>query len=300
MKNNISSSFSSELKSCLTDLNNKSQKYIEDVIKILDQKIGSENLISLTLFGSQIPNNCDNNNISDCDLLIILSNSLSKKLIKKCEEEIISLEIQHKFRERNGALPKKALKAIEQSTGMFMSHFITKEKHLKNKKFHRIFRVNRIFSLLFAPRKIVLNNVIESNKNLYGIPINQILETTEVPPWEILKSLVMNLMISFFSLLISPFREFKAIKYQLEAVKWSLRAANYYAFEEYSTLSAIVKRFNSKAEYSQIKDWKRYFNKFFLLRDELRNDIWFMLRSPINILKIHRKGILFRKHLYDH
>lgn len=279
-------------------MNKKSQEYIKDVLKIIKKHLGLEYLISLTLFGSQLPGgNCNNQNVSDCDLLIILSDETPKALIKKCEKYIITLEIKHKFREWDGNLPKKALNAIQNSTGMFISHFLTKKKFLQKQKFYKIFGVNHIFSMLFAPRKIVLSSVIESNRSLYGESIKKIIEKPKVPTFEIIKSLVMNLIISFFSLLISPLQSLKAIKYQLEAVKWSLRASYYYAFEDTLPLNKIVKKFSNPMIIHRFRNSKAYFQKFLRLRENLDDDILFMIRSPINILKIHRKGILLRKNL---
>lgn len=235
--------------------------------------------------------------MSDCDLLIILSNDTPSKLMKQCEKSIITLEIKHKFRDQDGSLPKKALIAIQQSTGMFISHFLTKERYVRKKDFCKIFGVNRVFSLLFAPRNIVLNNVIESNKTLCGTSIDQITNKLDVPVADILKSLVMNLMISFFSLLISPFRSLKAIKYQLEAVKWSLRASNYYAFEEASTLDKIISRLFLNSQKNPSNKSKKFYKKFLALRDHPSEDLWFMLRSPIHILKTHRIAIMFKNYL---
>jgi hypothetical protein len=217
--------------------------------------------------------------------------------MKQCEKSIIALEIKHKFRDQDGSLPKKALIAVQQSTGMFISHFLTKERYFQENNFSKIFGVNRVFSILFAPRHIVLNNVIESNKSLYGTPIDQITNKLDVPVADILKSLVMNLMISFFSLLISPFRSLKAIKYQLEAVKWSLRASNYYAFEEASTLDEIITRFCLNSQKNHSNKCKQFYNRFLDLRSHPSDDLWFTLRSPVHILKIHRIAIMLKNYL---
>ena len=284
-----------KLKLNIEDLNKKSQDYIINVFKIIRKKIGLKRLTNLTLFGSQVPQRKDNKSISDCDLLIIVSNHVSKSIMRECEKYISALEIKHKFREANDNLPKKVLFAIQKSTGMFVSHFLTYESHFRKLLFHKMFEVNRVFSLLFAPRKIVTNNVIDSNKTLYGVPINRLIERPKIPTWEILKSLVMNLMISFFSLLISPFRSLNAIKYQLEAVKWSLRTFNYYVYEDTVILDKIIKRYLAHGNNRKFKQENRFFNTFLNLRNCISDDMWFMMRSPIHILKIHRNATLFRK-----
>ncbi len=40
---------------------------------------------------------------------------------------------------------------------------------------------------------------------------------------------------------------------------------------------------------------KQFFSEFLKLRQSPRNDMYFMLRSPIRIIKIHTKSIIFKK-----
>jgi len=288
-----------EIKSQLENLSTQSRNYINDIVVLINKEIGINKILSIILFGSQRAASKEFTEVSDCDLLIIFKDRVSNRHIREIEKYFIALEIKHNFREFNFKLVNKLLSVVQQTTGMFISHFLTKRKYWEDAKFHKIFNVNKFFSKLFAPRKIVLCSVIDNSNILYGKDLRDItLKRVSIPPFDMIKSTAMNLMISLFSIIIIPFKKLKPMKYQLEAVKWALRASNYYSFEDSEPLEKLVKRFMLLEKMTINKRHARMFYKRFLdLRKEPRMDIGFMLRCPLRILKIHVKGILFKKML---
>lgn len=148
-----------------------------------------------------------------------------------------------------------------------------------------------------APKKIVIASVIDNSVLFYGQDLREIVKKTIViPPFDMLKSIIMNSLISIFTILIIPFKSLNSIQYQLEAVKWALRASSYYSFEDSKSLQKVVKRFTMFEKSARSKRRaNRFFNRFLELRKNPRNDVGFMLRCPFRILKIHRKGFLFKK-----
>jgi hypothetical protein len=110
-----------------------------------------------------------------------------------------------------------------------------------------------------------------------------------------LRSSVMNLFISFFALLIGPKKALNSMKYQLEAIKWSLKASNYYCYEDSALLSKIVQRFVSFEKPNKQSKADNFYQRFLELRQNPSDDLKFMIRTPIRILNIHVKAILFRK-----
>ena len=230
------------------------------------------------------------------DLLFIFKNRVSGRHLKEIERYFIALEIKHKFKEPTSKLFREVLGVIHHSTGMFVSHFLTKQKFWEEATFYKIFRVNRFFSALFAPRNIVLGNVIQNSTILYGEDLrNSIRHKIKISVREIFRSMVMNLFISFFALLLGPRKELNSIKYQLEAIKWSLKASNYYCYEDSELLDKIVKRFISFETPKQKVKAECFYSKFLELRKNPINDLKFMIFSPIRILRIHIKAIIFRK-----
>jgi predicted nucleotidyltransferase len=279
----------------LKDINEQSRNYIKDVLNLVNKEIGINKILSMILFGSQRAKS-EVTEVSDCDLLIIFKDRVSNHHIKEIEKYFITLEIKPKFREYNTKLTKKILGVIQQTTGIFMSHFLTKKKYWEERNFHKIFRVNKVFSAAFAPRNIVLGNVLSNSKTLYGDDLRDRLKSKiQITFLEMIKSTIMNLMISFFSIIISLFRKLDPTKYQLEAIKWALKASNFYCFRDAEDLEVITKRFVSFEKPRSQKRAERFFNKFMKLRNSPVDDMNFMLRCPIRIIKIHLKAIAYQK-----
>ncbi|MFX1374861.1 MAG: hypothetical protein ACFFA0_03510 [Promethearchaeota archaeon] len=284
-----------KISSNLEDVNEQSREYIKDIITLINKEIGINKILSILLFGSQRAKS-EATAVSDCDLLIIFKNRVSNHHIKEIEKYFIALEIKHKFREFDKKFTKRILGVIQQTTGIFVSHFLTKLKYWEGATFHKIFRVNRVFSAVFAPRNIVLGNVITNSTILYGNDIKEkIKPKIQITFIEMIKSTIMNLMISLFSLVISLLKKLEPTKYQLTAIKWALKASNFYCFRDSEKLETIIKRFISFEIPKAQKKANKFFDNFLYLRKNPRNDMNFMLRCPIRIMKIHLKAIINKK-----
>jgi len=286
----------SRISSNLEGINEQSRNYIRDVVILINKEIGINKIQSIILFGSQLSDSQENTVISDCDLLFIFKNRVSERHIREIEKYFIALEIKHNFKEPNTNMVHDILGVLQHSTGMFVSHFLTKQKYWQQSVFHKIFRVNWVFSAIFAPRNIVLGNVIENSTVLYGDDLrNQVRPNIKITINEMFKSTVMNLFISFFSILITPFKKLNPMKYQLEAIKWSLKTSNYFCFGDSEVLLKIIDRFisleNKKIQFKA----ERFFLKFLKLRESPVTDLNFMLRSPVRIIKLHVKSIIYKK-----
>ena len=286
-----------KISSKLDGINNQSRNYIKDIITLVNKEIGVNKILSILLFGSQRANsNEEVSTVSDCDLLIIFKDRVSNRHIKEIEKYFISLEIKHKFREYSDHLSKKILGVINQTTGIFMSHFLTKKRYWDEFIFHKIFRVNKVFSSVFAPRNIVLGNILLNSSILYGDDLREgVRPKIQITMQEMFRSTVMNLMISLFSIAISFLKNLNPTKYQLEAIKWSLKASNYYCYRDSENLNNITERFISFERPRLQPKASRFFSEFLQLRKTPRNNMAFMIRCPLRIVKIHLKAILYRK-----
>lgn len=286
--------FEEKISSNLEGINKQSRNYIKDIMILVNKEIGINKILSILLFGSQRAKS-ETAAVSDCDLLIIFKNRVSNHHIKEIEKYFIALEIKHKFREFNKKLSKKILGVIQQTTGIFVSHFLTKIKYWEDANFHKIFRVNRVFSAVFAPRNIVLGNILTNSTTLYGNDLkDKIRPKLQITFIEMIKSTIMNLMISFFSIVISLRKKLDPTKYQLEAIKWALRASNFYCFRDSESLEKITERFISFEKPRSQKNAKRFFTDFLNLRKTPCDDTNFMIRCPFRIIKIHLKAIIYK------
>ncbi len=281
----------------LNGIKEQSRNFIKDIITLINKEVGVNKVLSILLFGSQrTKNSKDVTIVSDCDLLIIFKDRVSNHHIKEIEKYFIALEIKHKFKEYDDHFSKKVLGVINQTTGIFRSHFLTKKKYWESVIFHKIFRVNKVFSSIFAPRKIVLGNILINSSILYGDDLREdIRPTIQITFQEMLRSTVMNLMISLFAIAISFLRNLNPTKYQLEAIKWALKASNYYCYRDSENLKTITKRFILFEKTRSQKKARKFFSDFLQLRRSPHNDMGFMIRCPIRLIKIHIKAILFKK-----
>ncbi|KKN39686.1 hypothetical protein LCGC14_0740840 [marine sediment metagenome] len=285
-----------KISSQLKGINKQSQDYIKDILVLINKEVGVNKILSILLFGSQRAQKNEATAVSDCDLLIIFKDRVSNHHIKEIEKYFLALEIKHNFREFDKHLSNKILGVIQQTTGIFVSHFLTKKKYWENTTFHKIFQVNKVFSAVFAPRNIVLGNVLINSSILYGDDLrDKIKPKIHITPLEVLKSTIMNLMISIFSIAISFLRNLNSIKYQLESIKWALKASNYYCFQDSKDLSKVIKRFIAFEKLKSQNKARRFFSEFIQLRRFPRNSMSFMIRCPIRIIKIHMKAISFKR-----
>jgi predicted nucleotidyltransferase len=284
-----------KISSNLEGINEKSRNYIKDIISLINKEIGINKIISLIIFGSQRRDE-EKAPISDCDLLFIFKDRVSNSHIREIEKYFIALEIKHNFRELRSNLFHFIMLVLQQTTGMFVSHFLTKQKFWEQAIFYKIFRVNRLFSAVFAPRNIVLGNVIQNSTVLYGKDLRRSIKSKiKISIKEMFRSMVMNLVISFFSIIIGPIEKLNPMKYQLEAIKWSLRASNFYCFGDTAPLTKVIERFTAFEKPHKTGKAQEFFSKFMKFRKSSQIDLDFLLRSPVRILKIHIKAILYRR-----
>lgn len=287
------------IKSNLYILNKKSRDYINDIMILINREVGISKILSIMLFGSQISNHDSSSIFSDCDLLVIFKDRVSDHHIKEIERYFLALEVKHNFNmyDHDSHLFKKILAVIQQTTGMFISHFLTKQKYWEEINFAKIFRVNKVFSDVFAPKKIVTSSVVDNSIVIYGHDLRNILkEQIVIPTFDMIKSVIMNLVIAIFAIVISPFYKFNPIKYSLEAVKWALRASNYYSFKDSISLQSIIKRFLIAEKSTRSKEKARkYYQMFLELRIHPNQNIRFMIQCLMRILQIHIRGIKLNK-----
>lgn len=271
------------------ELNRKIQTYIQDIIKLLDYHLRLANVRSIILFGSQVRNSSVA--VSDCDLLIIVENNSPKSVIYQLKKALLSLEIKYNFVDYSTTFFNSILFAIQRTTGMFVSHFITEEENFLQARFSKIFNVNPMLSKLLAPEKLVLLTMLENSTLIYGGDlrdgVSKMLEGSSLT-LTIIKSLFLNIIISLFSILLIPFNQLSPIKYTLEAIKWSLKSVNYYIFHTSNSLNEIITKIKSLKTFpSNRAPQDRFYKHFLYLRHHPKIDPCFMVRSPLKILNLH-------------
>ncbi|MCF2140872.1 MAG: nucleotidyltransferase domain-containing protein [Candidatus Lokiarchaeota archaeon] len=263
------------------------QKYIFEVVSTVSHYLGKDSIKSIVLFGSLSYGTITNN--SDVDLLLVVSNKVSFRKIRKIHHILQTIEIKHNYLSYPKNLIERILRVVERKTGMFCSHFICREDDWQNDKFARILSVNRTISRFLAPDKIVLDSLKKGATVLYG-QLDLSMDETPYSYLQILKSLLMTLFLAYGAILIIPFdRKFN--KYILEAYKWALRASFFYLFQKTAKLTEICNYFTS---HGFSKHYMSLFN-FYRRQTYSGFHVRFCLRVPFEIMKLHTMALKLQK-----
>jgi len=255
----------------------RSQNYIFSVLKCV-QDFGSL-VLSVIAFGSYVKG--DLSETSDVDLLVIVSDSSPSDKIIELDRKLTEIQKHFRLGEPPKSFSAKFLNFISRQTGMFVSHFICKESSFVNLDFVQIFRTNRLLTMLLAPKGLVLSGLLDHAKTLYGKDILGKVKPIKVNSSDLLKSLLMNTMLSLGALVLSLYKPKEAIRFSMEAVKWSMYSTYYDVFHKNDNLSQIATQFiNHNVASSQI-------SRMMKLRNQIKVDRKFIFLSPVSILLIH-------------
>ena len=265
----------------ISHLSQKIQSYIREIVGTTEALLGKNSIYAVMLFGSA--SNSQNTKISDVDLMVIVKDSINERRIKEISPILTGIVIKHRYRNYSNVWHAKMLHIIEKSTGMFCSYFITRISSWNENNFTKIFSTNPILTHLLAPHKIVLDSMKQGTTVLYQ-KINEEINLKPIrdsyPKTQLIKSLILNLMMSLGTLFIL-FLSKKNVKYMLEAIKWSIRSCDFYLDEVINPLSIIVKK------YQKLGIKGEFLQKFLELRKNPARDLIFCLKVPYNVLKIH-------------
>jgi len=259
------------------DLPKKATNYLRDVIPLLENYL-QDRLISIIIFGSLVKGYATE--VSDADILIVLSDECTKKEIGYLHQLINAYEVKYNYLIPPKGFISRVLYSIDKSTGMFISHFISNKKDFLKGNFAKTFQVNKLMAKVLAPNQIVYGSVLCRAKILYGDNLIKEAKIPNVPMTQLLKSILMNMVTSLFTLLIFPLTK-RATLYEMETAKWSLLASYYYIKHDSPALPILLKFFlNQNIATSYIKNWIK-------LRKSYHQNYKFGLLTPWNILKIH-------------
>ncbi|MHA1785454.1 MAG: hypothetical protein ACTSVE_09655, partial [Candidatus Helarchaeota archaeon] len=162
--------------------------------------------------------------------------------------------------------------------------------------FDNVFDVSAVAKIL-APSNLVFGSVLSASRTIWGENLLPQMKKKPATIRQVLKSLIMDLLISIVSnLVVYYFDAKKANKYQLEATKWSMLSSYYAVKQERPPLTKMARYFiHCRPSYS-----KYHFAFLKSLRKDLRGDPRFGIRTVINIIKIHIiaiKHVLLRRQL---
>ena len=269
----------------------KARNYIgESIGLILKNKI---DLLSLIIFGSAVKGEYQPD-LSDVDIIYVISDKTSKKEKKKISKELTKLEFKHTFRKKNGSIVDTVYKRAEDMTGMYVSHFVCYRKEFLAAKFSKVFNINLLLCKLFAPTDVVWASVVKSATTLWGENLLEKTNFAEIKKNQIQKSRAMNLVLCTAALttyILHP----DATKYAMEAVKWSLQTCYFsYTLKSASTVETV--------QFFLQKDFDNPLLEHLLdLRKNYKKSLQFILNSFKAVNDLHKKTLRenkFPKEIY--
>jgi len=275
--------------------------YINDAALIVRNLLGKDKLKGIILFGSyarakSATEESSATKISDVDLIFKIDDSVSNSELKRVDGLIDALAIKYGLRMKADSLFNKFLRAVEKTTGMFVSHFFVRNKYWKAQKFSKVFRLNSLLSALLAPCKLVLKSMSFDCITLWGEGLD-VQDSIKIPKADLFRSMLMNFILCLAGNFLGPFVKTPEM-YVLESVKWSIRACYFYITEKIASVDSTVMFFKLLNRNNPNLSGKRSFDQFLddFLRyrsDHNRTDVKFRLKACLAIIKIHCRAIQY-------
>lgn len=259
--------------------------YVRDVVLLTRRLFGPDKLVSVLLFGSHAKEQACS--ISDCDTVVVLDSSVRRRQIRASQPYFHALEVKYGFRKPAGSLIGGILRAVEATTGMFMSHFVCKLRDVERLDFARMFNLNYLFAKVLAPSKFVIGSIAHSARTYHGRDLLPLLLRVRAGPFQVLKNLLVTTLISLSSSLIMILTP-NAIKYHLEAVKWAMNGCYFYLRGKSPPLKRIGRFFG------ELGVSRRFLAKFYHYRDAPRVDPVFSLATFPQVIRIHALALALK------
>jgi hypothetical protein len=174
---------------------------------------------------------------SDVDLVVVVPDSAEEGDIETFRRQLawLNQKVLSSNQQKVAGMGAEFIRAVECQTGQFVSGFVCKRNDFLVGRFSVIFGVNRLLSLLMAPKSLVLRNLHRSYRVLWG---EDLLRGKTIPTpttSEIAGTIVMNILQVCGSIALLPFllignERGTACRYVLnsclEAVKWSIHSCS--------------------------------------------------------------------------
>ncbi len=232
-------------------------------------------IISVILFGSCLQGDFEEN-ISDVDVIFVVDDSSTDSAINSLQSYITRITDDT----HSQGIISHILQLVSRRTGMFISGFVCRESSFRNLNFSEVFGVSKILANILAPSNLVLNGMLSNYAVIMGKDLLSNAQLLQIDMFQIIRSLLMNLLLSISSLLICMFSS-HAIRYSLESLKWSILSCHFYVFKTSSSLSRSVHKLGLDKRY------KRIIKRLLQLRKHPTKDPFVSLLAPWYVIRFH-------------
>ena len=246
---------------------------------------GAERVRAILVFGSAIMDE-EPSWASDLDVIVVLDDGCSDEELLRAWLKLSGLSQSP----RPHGLLGHLFWSIEKATGMFKTPFVCRERDLRSLDFERIFGTSKVLSALMAPKKIVLGSVLRTCRTIYGSPPKGLRPPGEREALELLRNLMTCFSLAFGAYFLCPLTCL-ALKYVLEALKWTVYAVFYYSTGGIRPLTKILRALGSRWPWP----WPRLSREFLRLRREAGPMGPLLLIALPGVLNLHLAALGHRE-----
>jgi predicted nucleotidyltransferase len=228
--------------------------YIKKIIEH-SKKICGEHLLSIYLFGGLTKGYFDKE-VSDVDLLFIVSDNCPLEVVAKLEKTLEYLEVKHRLINISNTLNF----IFATKTAMFKSHFILQLGSLRKMDFQAMFHQGKGFELplgklLFyiSPSKLVIRNLILECSLVYGHDVIKDVKPPMATIFDLHKSLLVGIGLSILGV-VSSFITKAGTKFTYEGFKWYVLNAYYFEKKSNSICAISLEISGRKIAHNRLFD----------------------------------------------
>jgi predicted nucleotidyltransferase len=251
------------------------QTYIEALVQTCTQKCAS--LVSVVLFGSAAQGGFSGD-VSDVDVIIVVSDAVSRADRLRLSEDVARLESLHELRPANIDSPGRVQARIERAVGHAFSCFVCTRSDLISGEVARVLDL-RAWEAPFVDR-IIFASIVASATTVWG---EDLLPHVPVPPLrrlDVFKALFGSsgqVLLSAVTFPVLP----DATKYAMGALKHSLHSCFFCYHQRTTTLEDEVAFFNARLGTS------RTLVELLSLRRQYRRSFAFVVRCLPTVARLH-------------
>jgi len=270
------------------------QSFINDALNSATE-ICDHDLIAVYLFGG-VAKGYFSKNVSDVDLLFIVSDDCPDKTLNTLEDRLENLERKY------GILQTESTDLLYYAfqTALFKSHYILRLGNLKNMDASAMFLGGRGLSFLkfsmklfkaLSTSKLMIANILREARIVFGQDVAKQMTIPSTTSTDVVNTFMASWIVSMFGLVSSVFSR--------SGTRFSLEAMKYYIHNVYSILNnetaTINQSINALSKHFLPKSF--VIDKFIKLRKAYSHDFLFCAVMPIYLLIAHSKFAKYLRHI---
>lgn len=250
-------------------------------------KICGQHLIAVYIFGGAAKGYFSKD-VSDVDLLFIVSDDCSDEDVSMLENRLVRLEAKYGILQTD----KVDLLYYAFQVSLFKSHYILRLKNLQEMDSSSMFSAGNGFKLLkyniklfdsIVTSRLMMRNILKESRILCGQDVLKQMTTQPTTSTAVVSIFLVSWILSMFGFISSMFSR-SGTRFSLEALKW-------YLHNIYSTLNDETTTIKQSINYALSKHLlpRSFFIKFLEIRNTYSPNLAFCAVTPLCLMIAHAR-----------